>query len=346
MRRVEIAALGEVRLIEVETPTPVAGEVLVRTRRVGICGSDLHALAGTHPFIDLPYFPGHEVVGTVEGLGPDASGFNVGDRVLVEPNLVCGQCGPCRSGRYNLCLKLKVFGCQTPGAMADFFTIPTGRLHAVPEALSDEEAALVEPLSTAMHATGLAGEIRGRKVVILGAGPIGLLTLAVAIRAGASDVTVTDLVESKRRRAERIGATRTYDGADPNVPALLRGRFDGPADLVFDCVSSQASVEQAVGIALNGGKVVVIGVARGSALLPLHLLQDREVALQGSAMYVGTDVRAAIALMESHALPTAEIVTSTFELADAQRAFAVATDPDQAKVHLFVAPTSAAGPAA
>ncbi len=337
MRRVEVAAVGEVRLIEAETPAPLAGEVLVRTRRVGICGSDLHALAGTHPFIDLPYAPGHEVVGTVEALGPDAAGFSVGDRVLVEPNLVCGKCGPCRSGRYNLCLRLQVFGCQTPGAMADFFTIPTGRLHAVPEALSDEEAALVEPLSTAMHATRLAGEIAGRRVVILGAGPIGLLTLAVALRAGAADVTVTDLVESKRRRAERIGATRTYDGADPDVPGLLRERFDGPADLAFDCVSSQASVEQAIEIAVNGGKVIVIGVARGPARLPLHLIQDREVALQGSAMYVGTDVRAAIALMEAHAVPTAEIVTSTFELGEAERAFAVARDPDQAKVHLVVA---------
>jgi 2-desacetyl-2-hydroxyethyl bacteriochlorophyllide A dehydrogenase len=335
MRRVEVAGVDQIRLIEVDVPVPGVGELLVRTRSVGICGSDLHAIAGTHPFIDLPYWPGHEVVGIVEAASEN-SGVARGERVIVEPNLVCRSCRACLSGRYNLCEKLKVFGCQTPGAMADYFLIAADRVHAVPPGMSDAAAALVEPLSTAVHAGGVGGALEGRRVVILGAGPIGLLTMLVARSSGAAEIVVTDLLSSKRDRAIRLGADATVAADDPAAVRVIRERFGGAADVVFDCVSNQSSISQAIELALSGGEVIVVGVARGSVSVPLHLIQDREVALIGSAMYVGDDVREAIALVEGGAIPVDELVTATFDLSAAVEAFVVARQREQVKVHLTV----------
>jgi 2-desacetyl-2-hydroxyethyl bacteriochlorophyllide A dehydrogenase len=337
VRRVEVAGIGNVRLIEADVPVAGPGELLVRTRSVGICGSDLHAIDGSHPFIDLPYWPGHEVVGVVE-TAPEGSGFARGERVLVEPNLVCRSCRACRSGRYNLCEKLAVFGCQTPGAMADYFEIGADRVHRVPAGMSDAAAALVEPLSTAVHAGRTAGSLEGARVVVLGAGPVGLLTMLVARDSGAAEIVVTDLLPAKRERATRLGADAAVAADDPNAVEQIRGRFGGAADVVFDCVSNQASISQAIELALSGGRVIVIGVAQGSVSVPLHLMQDREVALTGSAMYVGDDVRGAIALMERGVIPVDELVTATFDLGDAVEAFEVARGREQVKVQLTVRP--------
>lgn len=336
MRRVEVAGIERIRMTDVDVPKPGAGELLVHTRAVGICGSDLHAIAGRHPFIDLPYWPGHEVVGTVEAVGGGVTSPHVGDRVLVEPNLVCRRCRHCLSGRYNLCESLKVFGCQTPGAMADYFVIGADRLHPVPDGMSDAGAALVEPLSTAVHAGRLAGSLDARRVVVLGAGPIGLLTMLVARNAGAAEVLITDLLPSKRERAVRLGADAAFAADDPGATAAIRARFGGPADVVFDCVSNQPSISQAIDLALSGGTVMAVGVAEGLASVPLHLIQDREVALMGTAMYVGNDVRAAMALVASGAIPVDQLVTATFDLSDALRAFQVAAAREQVKVQLTV----------
>ena len=149
MRQLVIESPGRVVVADVPVPSPAAGEALVRTRVAGICGSDLHCLAGEHPFVSLPVVPGHEVAGVVEALGEGVEGVSLGDRVLVEPTLVCGRCPRCTSGRYNLCERLAVLGCQTTGAMAEMFTVPAGRLHRIPDDLDDTLAALVEPLATA-----------------------------------------------------------------------------------------------------------------------------------------------------------------------------------------------------
>jgi L-iditol 2-dehydrogenase len=172
---------------KVPVPVPGTGEVLLRTTVAGVCGSDMHAALGSHPFIDLPYRPGHELVATVVESG---HGFQAGDRVVVEPNLFCSDCAQCRTGRYNICRELKVFGCQAPGGMADLFAIAADRLHPVPEAMSDQAAALVERLATPVHAVRKAGDLRGRTVAVLGAGPIGPLVLVAARRAGAEGVVI------------------------------------------------------------------------------------------------------------------------------------------------------------
>ena len=341
MRRLLLPKPGVVEIVEAPRPTPGPGEIRVRPRVVGICGSDLHALAGDHPFIDLPCTPGHEVVGIVEELGSGVIGPPVGTRVLLEPNLVCGQCPYCRSGRYNLCEHLAVVSCQGPGAMADAFAAPAGRFHCVPDSLSDA-AALVEPLSTATHALRLAGDLSGRTVAILGGGSIGLLALVAARAAGATAIALSEPHEQKRRRAERLGASLTVEPAVEPV-STIRSAFGGRADVVFDCVSIQSSISQAIALAEKGGSVIVVGVAAGDVTIPLPIVQDREVLIQGSAMYVAEDVQRAMDLMASGAVPVDELVTATFHLDEGPKAFAAAASGDEVKVHLAVSAPRSAG---
>jgi L-iditol 2-dehydrogenase len=336
MRQVVIQAPGVLELVDAPPPEPAAGELLVRSRAVGICGSDLHAFDGHHPFIDLPVVPGHEVAGVVEAVGEGVAGFAAGDRVLLEPNLVCGTCFYCRSGRYNLCENLKVVGCQTAGGLADLFTAPARRFHQVPEGMSWAQAALVEPLSTGTHAVRIAGDLEGAAVVVLGGGSIGLLTMLAARATGAAQVALTDLVPAKRRLALELGATSALDPTGTDAVAELRAALPHRPDVVFDCVSSQGSMDQAVALAQKGGTVVVVGVPRGPVQVPLPLIQDREIRIQGSAMYVAEDVARAIELMTTGIVDARRIVTASFPLERAADAFAAARSGGDVKVQIEV----------
>jgi L-iditol 2-dehydrogenase len=334
IRCVRIPRPRTVEVVSITAPIPGPRDALVATGTVGICGSDLHALAGTHPFISLPCFPGHEVVGAVESVGGDVTQVAPGDRVLAEANLVCGRCFYCLSGRYNLCDQLKVLGCQTQGAMADLFTIPADRLHSVPESLDDSQAALVEPLSTATHAVRAVGELVGRTVAILGGGTVGELCLVAALEAGAEAVVVTDLYPAKRDLALEIGAASAVDGGAGDAVEQIKEALGQRPDVTFDCVATQASISQAIALALKGGSVMVVGVPTADVVIPLPLLQDREVRIQGCAMYVREDVDRAIELLERGAVATEQIVTLTLPLARAEDGFVAAGSGEHVKVHL------------
>jgi 2-desacetyl-2-hydroxyethyl bacteriochlorophyllide A dehydrogenase len=320
----------------VRAPSAAPGEVLVRATVVGICGSDLHAALGRHPFIPLPYRPGHEVVGVVESVGEGVDETWRGRRVVLEPNLYCGQCAPCVEGRYNICERLDVFGCQTPGGMTDLFAVPVHRLHVLPDNLSDTAAALVEPLSTPVRAVRRAGDVTGRRVVVLGAGPIGVMVLLSALRAGAASVVVADLVASKRERALRFGAAGVFDASAPDAVAQARALLGGPADVVFDAVARDSSIAQGIDLLRKGGKLVVIGVSAGATPVPLDLVQDRELDILGTLMFVGEDMREAIAMLAEGAVPVQDMITATFDITRAGEAFAASADPEQLKVLVTV----------
>jgi L-iditol 2-dehydrogenase len=336
VRQTVISSSGVVELVETELPSPGSGEVRVRSRVVGICGSDLHALTGEHPFISFPFSPGHEVSGIVDALGPGVTAPPLGTRVLLEPNLVCGNCAYCTSGRYNLCEKLVVVGCQTAGAMADAFVAPASRLHVVPETMTDAEAALVEPMSTAVHAIRVAGGVHDKRVAVLGGGPIGLLTLLAARQAGAATVAVSEPRPAKREAALRLGAGMALDPAAGDLVGEIRRSFGGRADVVFDCVSRQSSITQAVALAEKGGTVIVEGVAAHDVTIPLAIVQDREIRIEGTAMYTAEDVRRAIEIVGEPGFPTAELVTTTLSLDDVALAFKLAQAGDNIKVQLAV----------
>ncbi|MGW9019897.1 zinc-dependent alcohol dehydrogenase [Leucobacter chromiiresistens] len=337
VRRIVVNAADDIRVEQV--PAPVAGpnEVLVRSTIVGICGSDVHAAHGRHPFMSLPFWPGHEVIGVVEAAGDGAPADLVGRRVVVEPNLACGECTPCRRGRYNICATLDVFGCQTPGGMTDRFTIAADRVIPLPDDLSDREAALIEPLATPVHAVRRAGDLTGARVVVLGAGPIGLFVTIAALHAGAEAVVVADLLESKRARAERLGASGSFDSSAPDAAEAALRELGGKADVVFDCVSRESTVRLAIELLEKGGTVMTVGVPAGPTTVDLELIQDREISLLGNLMYVRTDVEVAIGLLRERRLPLDELITSVFSLDEAQQAFDASNDPEQVKVLVEIA---------
>ena len=193
MRAVVVGGDGTVGVERATVPEPGPGELLVAMSVAGICGSDVHAVQGSHPFVPPPFRPGHEVTGTVQRGGPGTS-TPAGRRVVVNPVLYCGRCLRCRQGQVNLCREMAVFGCGTAaGGMAEYFVVPERNVVTLPDELTDLQAALIEPLSTPVHAVRLAGpDLTGQTVVILGAGTIGLLTLVVARQHGAATIVMTN----------------------------------------------------------------------------------------------------------------------------------------------------------
>src|SRR5690242_14342758 len=316
MRRV-VAYPGQIVVEAAEVPSPGPGEALVRALCAGVCGSDLHAVRGRHPFVPLPYRPGHEVVGIVEALGPAGAGpgraaraWTPGERVIVEPDLPCWTCKMCVSGRENLCENLRFFGCGYPqGGMADYFTVAANRLHPVPEVLDDEAAALIEPLSTPVHAVRLAGDVAGRSVAVLGAGTIGLFTLAVLRAHGAGQVVVTDPHAGKRARALALGADAAVDARGPDVSGEVRGVLGGSADVVFDCVAIQSSRDQAIAMADKGGTVVVRGVRAAAVTGSLSIIQDHQIRFHGRATYLLVDYAESAALLSAGIFMKVDFIT-------------------------------------
>jgi len=320
-----------------DIPAPGPSEILVRTLVAGVCGSDLHAAHGRHPFVSLPYRPGHEVVGVIETAGAAVEGFGPGQRVIVEPDLPCWTCKMCTSGRENLCENLQFFGCgYDQGGMADYFTLPANRLHPVPDTLDDQTAALIEPLSTPVHAVRLAGDVAGRTIAILGAGTIGLFTLAVLRAHGAGKVVSTDPNLAKRERAEALGADATVDARAPDVAGQVRKALGGSADIVFDCVAIQSSMDQAIAIADKGGTVMVVGVPAREVTVPLPIVQDHQIRIQGSATYLPEDYAESADLLGRGAVKTADFVTGTRPLDQVAEAFELASSGHHVKVLVTV----------
>jgi threonine dehydrogenase-like Zn-dependent dehydrogenase len=243
----------------------------------------------------------------------------------------------CRSGRENLCENLKFFGCGYPqGGMADYFTLAANRLHAVPPELDDQTAALIEPLSTPVHAVRLAGDVTGRSVAVLGAGTIGLFTLAVLRAHGAGTVVVTDPNEGKRSRALALGADFAVDARGPDVVGEVRGVLGGSADIVFDCVAIQSSLDQAIAMADKGGTVVVVGVPAAAVTVPLPIIQDHQIRIQGSATYLPVDYAESAALLSAGTVRKADFVTATRPLEAVAEAFELASSGQHVKVLVTV----------
>jgi 2-desacetyl-2-hydroxyethyl bacteriochlorophyllide A dehydrogenase len=332
MRRVVVSP-DSIDVVESPTPQPLPGEVLVHSVVTGVCGSDTHAAQGRHPFIELPYHPGHEVVGVVAARGAGVDTVEVGQRVTVEPDLPCWDCKQCRRGTAHLYENLRFFGCgYTQGGMADYFTIPANRVHVIPDALDYRTAALIEPMSTPVHAVRIAGDVRDKAVVILGAGTIGLLVLAVVRAHGARRIVITDPLPAKRALAIRLGAHIALDAAAGDIVAQSLSALGDSAYVVFDCVAVASTVRQAIEMASKGGTVVIVGVPTGDVAIPLAIVQDHQIRIQGSATYLPEDYAESIRLLVERKVNVDEIVTAVVPLARVADAYALSSGGQHVKV--------------
>lgn len=195
----------EITFREVSVPEITAEQVLVKIKRIGICGSDIHVYHGKHPFTSYPVTQGHEVSGEIVKLGENVKGFTVGQKITIQPQVVCGECYPCRHGKYNLCEKLKVMGFQTTGTASEYFAVDAAKVTALPEEMSYDEGAMIEPLAVAVHAVKRAGDVKGMKIAVLGAGPIGILVAQTAKGLGAESVMITDVSDLRLEKAKECG---------------------------------------------------------------------------------------------------------------------------------------------
>jgi 2-desacetyl-2-hydroxyethyl bacteriochlorophyllide A dehydrogenase len=324
---------GQVEVRQVAAPTPKAGEVVVRTARAGICGSDLHTYRAGHVWLPYPIPPGHEASGIVETVGADVATVKAGDRVFLNPALTCGACLYCRTGHSNLCEQLLGIGAHLPGGMADAFVAPACALWPVPDAMSPRHAAMIEPLATGVHAARLAGGVRDRVVAILGGGTIGLCTLAVCLAGGAT-VLVSEPLQSKRNVALRWGAAAAVDARGQHALETCLAALSHRPDIVFDCVGRPETVGFAVRLATRAGTVVVIGAEHGTLSLPLQVIQDFEVHILGSSMYTVEDIANARDLLAGPCRQVGECVTSSYPIAAAPEAFARAAMGAEIKIQL------------
>ena len=325
MRQVELHAPEEIRLLDVPVPEPGAGELRIAVAEVGICGSDLHAYHGKHPFIDLPVVPGHEFAGTVDAVGEGVTDFAPGDRVTVEPSLVCGECYNCRHGRYNVCANLRVIGCQTPGALADRIVVPAEKTLRLPEGVSWVEGALAEPLAVGVRAARRAEFEPDANVLILGAGTIGLMTLQAAKALGAGTVMVSELLPERLELAEALGADVLVNPAEVDLLDAVKAAFGEPrADVVIECVGIGATVRDAIRVARKGTRIVIAGVFEQDVSVSMGLVQDHELELVGTLMYLRDDFPLALRLLADGRAEAGPLVSHRFPLEQAAEAFEVA----------------------
>ncbi|WGK57033.1 zinc-binding alcohol dehydrogenase family protein [Pantoea sp. SS70] len=262
-------------------PTPAAHEVLIKPIAAGICGTDIHAWAGNQPFFSYPRVLGHELCGEVVELGSQASGFRLGQRVVLIPYVACQQCDACLSGKTNCCEKISVIGVHQDGGFCEYLSVPTSNLLAVDE-VDPEAAALIEPFAISAHAVRRAAVTADEQVLVVGAGPIGLGVAAIAAAAGAN-VVVADTSEQRRAHvAQKLGLA-TVNPLDADFEAQLRAEFGGrlPAK-VIDATGSPAAMNGAVKLIRHGGTIVFVGLHKGDLVIPDIEFHKKETTLLGS----------------------------------------------------------------
>jgi 2-desacetyl-2-hydroxyethyl bacteriochlorophyllide A dehydrogenase len=317
MRAAIINKPGEVRVGIIPDPTPEPDQLIIRVRACGICGTDLHIAAGEFPPAPYPIVPGHEFAGEVVAVGSNiAQGIDtritIGTRVAVDPSLFCGHCTFCRIGHGNLCLNWGAIGDTVNGAFAEYVAVPAANAYTLPENISFREAALIEPISCAVHGIHRLNPRLGDTILIVGGGTMGLILLQLALRAGASRVAVMDLNRQRLGHADRLGAHRTYSDSH-----TLHAEEPLGFDCVIDATGVPLAIEGALESVKRGGKFMVFGVAPSEArisLSPFRLYND-EITVVGS-MAILHSFGAAVDLLSSSAVDARSLLTQALPLED------------------------------
>ncbi|PKW15394.1 zinc-dependent alcohol dehydrogenase family protein [Saccharopolyspora spinosa] len=306
MRAAIIDQPGSIRVGDVPDPNAGDRQLVLKVGATGICGTDLHIADGHFPPTPYPIVPGHEFAGEVVEIGADTPGdWTIGDRVAVDPSLFCGYCTPCRSGHGNLCANWNATGDTVDGAFAEYVAVPASTCYRMPDEMTWQQGALVEPVSCAVHGVRQIGVEAGERFLVVGAGTMGLLMQQLLQRGGAH-VTVVDRNEARLGRATRLGAVRV--GTDV---AELDERFDA----AVDCTGAASAIEAAFDSLRRGGRLLVFGVAPAEArvsLSPFRIYND-EIKIIGS-MAVLNSYGAALGLVASGAIDTDALLTDTLPL--------------------------------
>ncbi|HEY3298182.1 MAG TPA: zinc-dependent alcohol dehydrogenase family protein, partial [Armatimonadota bacterium] len=317
---------------------PEIGEsgVLVRVHACGICGTDIHILHGEH-IVKFPVIPGHEFSGEIVEAGVAVTNVRVGDRVTVDPNIVDRTCFYCRRGEIHLCENLTAVGVNYNGGFAEYCSVPAVQAYKIPESVSLDEAAMVEPLACCIHGIDRAGIVPGDTVAILGAGAIGIMMVQLARIAGAKSIIVSEPDAKKRSLAAKMGADVQIDPAIQDVSSEIFGRTEVGADVVIESAGRPETSELAMKLARRGGTVLQFGVVSPDKLIKIapYDIFYRELTVKGSFVNPFTHARA-IELLASKQVDLMPLVSHRFAIGNVAEALKTAQSGDAAKV--FVIP--------
>jgi 2-desacetyl-2-hydroxyethyl bacteriochlorophyllide A dehydrogenase len=323
-------------LVAQQRPRPLRqpGEVLLRVRRVGVCGTDLHIFTGNQPYLAYPRVMGHELSGIVEEADPE-SGLAPGDAAYVMPYLSCGRCIACRQGKTNCCTAIQVLGVHRDGAMTEFLAVPAGFVHKA-EGITLDQAAMLEFLAIGAHAVRRGEVGAGQRVLVAGAGPIGLAAMLFAALRGAS-VTALDT------RRDRLDVARAHLGVaaavevgpddEAELARLTGGEF---FDVVFDATGNARAMERGFRFIAHGGRYVLVSIVQGTIAFADPEFHKREATLLGSRNATMADFETVLAAMRAGQVPDAALATHRMQLADVPRDFAGLLDPAQGVIKAIV----------
>jgi L-iditol 2-dehydrogenase len=326
MKALLLTEYSKLEMADLPVPQPAPQEVLIRVEACGICGSDVHGYDGSSGRRIPPLVMGHEAAGTIESVGSDVSNFHKGDRVTFDSTIYCGECEYCRKGLMNLCGHREVLGVSTPefrraGAFADFVVVPARVLYALPAGVSFDEAAMVEPLSVAVHAVAVSDIAKGSTALVVGAGMIGLLVLQSLKVAGCSQIIVSDIDDTRLKLARDLGATATINAKTSDPVAEIKKLTNGAGvDVALEAVGSTPTIKAAIESVKRGGTVTLIGNIAPNVEIPLQVVVSRQIRLQGSAASAG-EYPQAIDLIARGAVTVKPLISAVAPLEDGAQWF-------------------------
>lgn len=332
-----VIAPGQVDFITRAVAEPGPGQVLVKIVSSSICGSDLHIFKGKHPAVALPVTIGHELAGEVIAVGEGVEKVRPGDRVTVEPVIVCGKCPACRHGEYGYCQSISFTYRNGDGAMADYITAFEPYVYPLPDHLSYDGGALIEPLAVATHAVRRAGITLGEKVLVIGGGAVGLLVAALCRRNGATEVAVVDYSSARLKMALELGATTVIHPGEQDVLEVVKALSNGVGmDKTFECVGRETTFVQAMLTLKKNGLATIVGIFEEKEIqIPVTRFITHEIRVQGSQGYCWDFP---VALEVCGEIGIEKLITHRFNLEALQQALETSLDRDSGAIKVIIKP--------
>lgn len=322
MKAAVLTEVGKIVVQDAENPSCGRDDVLIRVKLGGICGSD-HTLYHGRFGVPLPVIPGHEAVGIIEKTGANVTHLETGQRVTIQPNFSCGQCALCTSGHGNICPSKIRLGVDTNGVFAERVKVPARYAWKIPDALPDEVAVFAEPLAVGVHAMRITAPNPGDKVLIFGAGIMGLLVLQLAVSKGAR-VTACDLAEKRLALARRLGA-ETVIGPDAS-----HADFFNTFDVIYETSGVSMALDRVIQMAAPLGKIVVLSLPGKEHAIPIDMVVRKELLIRGSLIYTN-EFPEALAILESGKIKTAPLATGRVSLPELDQFLGAFASPERVK---------------
>jgi 2-desacetyl-2-hydroxyethyl bacteriochlorophyllide A dehydrogenase len=314
MRQAIMISPGKIEFHEIPEPGQLnENEILLRIKKIGICGSDIHVFHGNHPATPYPVVQGHEYSAIVEATGKNVTRIKKGMKATARPQVICGECRPCKRGQYNACQTLKVQGFQAPGVAQDLFVVPEERIVAIPDSMTLEQGAMIEPAAVGAHSTNRTSDLKGKNVVVSGAGTIGNLVAQFAIARGAGKVLITDISDYRLNIAQQCGITGTLNVNDIPFEDGIRSFFGEEGFQVgFEAAGVQTSLDVLMQFVEKGGNIVILGVYSHNPVVNMFYLGEHELNIYGSMMYRHEDYETAVEMIASGKIITSPLITRSF----------------------------------